>query len=452
MKSMRVLHLPESYLPWTTGGKEVYCHALARTLAEAGVENHVAIHQHPAEPEPLGLSRHEGIATHVLPPLPGYGSRRSSYTNEFDALPGFAALLDEVRPDVVHFHDHGGSASLSHLRAVQARGCRTVLTFHSPGQTCPQRELLRYGRIPCDGEVLLRRCTTCRLTVSGVPRPFSDAAALVEWPELDPWSGSAVQRVLTARLTTRLFRQSLREFIRLADSAVALADWSRDVLRRNGCPETKLRLIRTGVPAASAVSSRVRFPERKSLRVVCSGRCVRIKGFHVLVDAVKLLPADFPVQVNFLSPSWQDAYGESLRRRIEGDPRFAPPRFVPSADVSSVLAEMDVAVVPSLWLETGPLTVLEAFGAGLPVVGSRLGGIAELVRDGADGWLFSPGDAAELAACLRRLVENPTLLASCAANIRPPRTFRHVGADYLRLYQDLTENCAAAENTAASPP
>jgi glycosyltransferase involved in cell wall biosynthesis len=440
--SIRVLHLPESYLPWTTGGKEVYCHALARALAQAGVENHVAIHQHPAAPEPLGLSWHEGIATHVLPPLPGFGSRRSSYTSEFDALPGFAELLDELRPDLVHFHDHGGSGSLSHMRVVRARGCRIVLTFHSPGQSCPQRELLRYGRIPCDGEVLLQRCTACRLTVSGVPRPFSDAVSLVEWPGLDPWSASPVKRVLTARFTTRLFRQSLREFIRLADAAVVLADWSHDVLRRNGCPEAKLHLVRTGVPAASAVISRVRFPERKPLRIVCSGRCVRIKGFHVLVEAVKLLPADFPVQVHFLSGPWDDAYGASLRRRIEGDARFQPPRFVPSAEIPSVLAEMDLAVVPSLWLETGPLTVLEAFAAGLPVIGSRLGGIAELVRDGVDGWLFPPDDAAELAACLRRLVEQPALLPSSAANIRPPRTFRDVGADHLRLYEDLTGNPA----------
>ena len=441
---MRILHLPENFLPWTTGGKEVYCHSLARKLIEAGIETHVAIHQKPGEVDVPGLFWHEGVPVHVLPPMAGAASRRSAYTKEFDEVPGLEELLDELRPDIVHFHDQGSGSSLSHMRLVKAHGCRIVLTCHSPGQTCPQRELLRYGRIPCDGEVLLQRCAACRLTVSGVPRPISDAVSLVEWPGINPWSASPVSRVLTARLTTRLFRESLREFIRLTDAVIVLAQWSAGVWRINGCPESKLHLIRTGGPAAYTGIFPPRFPERKPLRIVCSGRCVRIKGFHVLVEAIQSLPADFPVQVQFLSATWTDQYAEDLRRRIEGDARFLPPRFVAPAEVLSVVAEMDVAVVPSLWLETGPLTVLDAFAARVPVIGSRLGGIAELVRDGVDGLLFSPGHAAELAACIRGLVENPDRLRALAENIRAPRTFREIGAEHLRLYHDLMGSPAVA--------
>jgi glycosyltransferase involved in cell wall biosynthesis len=434
---LRVLHLPQSALPWTPGGKEVYGQSLARDLTAAGVENRIAIHQHLEEKEPLGFSTLDGIGISVLPQLPGHGSRKSQFTREYDQLPGFAELLDEFQPDLVHFHDQKNGASVSHLRAVKARGGCAVLSYHSPEQSCVQRELMREGRIPCDGAVRPGRCTFCRTTVNGVPRPLRDIASWVEWPGIDPWSDSPLARMLTARKVTRMFRDSLQEHLRLTDAIVCLAEWSLEVWRRNGCPEEKLHLIRTGGPETYAGNRPVKFPGRKPMRIVCSGRCVPNKGFRVLVDAVQLLPRDYPVEVCFLSPEWVGDHAEELSRQIEGDARFLPPRSARPEEVLSVLAEMDVAVVPSVWFETGPLAVLDAFAAGLPVIGTRLGGIAELVRDGVDGLLFPPWNAAKLASCIRGLVENPGRLRELTGKVRTLRTSRETAAEYLRLYQSL---------------
>jgi glycosyltransferase involved in cell wall biosynthesis len=61
---------------------------------------------------------------------------------------------------------------------------------------------------------------------------------------------------------------------------------------------------------------------------------------------------------------------------------------------------MDVLVVPSLWMETGPITVLEAWAAGIPVIGSNRGGIREWIDEFGGGRLFPPGDAKALASIL----------------------------------------------------
>jgi glycosyltransferase involved in cell wall biosynthesis len=416
---------------------------LAWELTAAGIENRIAIHQHPEEEEPVGFSIHEGIGISVLPRLPGHGSRRAKFTRTYEALPGFAELLDEFQPDLVHFHDQKNGASLSHLRAVKARGCRAVLSYHAPEQTCPQGELMRNGRIPCDGAVRLRRCTRCRMAANGVPRPLSDLASWVEWPGINPWSASPLSRYLTGRLATRLFRESLREHLHLTDAVVCLAEWSLEVWRRNGCPEEKLHFIRTGGPETYAGDLPPKFPERKTMRIVCSGRCDPNKGFQVLVDAVQLLPRDFPVEICFLSPSWTGTHAEELSRQMKGDPRFLPPRSAQPREVLSALAEMDLAIVPSVCLETGPLTVLDAFAAGLPVIGSRLGGVSELIRDGVDGLLVAPANAAELASSIRGLVENPKRLRELAGKVRTLRTSREVAADYLRLYRSLLAGSAA---------
>jgi glycosyltransferase involved in cell wall biosynthesis len=285
--------------------------------------------------------------------------------------------------------------------------------------------------------VQLQRCTTCRLSASGVLRPLSDAVALAEWPGLNPWSESPLARVMTARKMTRLFRDSLRQFIEMADAIVILAEWSREVWLRNGAPKEKIHLIRTGGRSAYAPKSGPMFPERKPLRIACVGRCTQIKGFHLLVEAVKQLPADVAIEVHFLGPYWDGDYGQRLAKRMADDGRFMTPRLVPNAELLPVLAEMDIVAIPSLWMETGPLTLFDAFAAGVPVIGSRLGGLREVVRDGTDGILFDVGDVAELAQAIGDLYAHPSHLQELRANVRQSRTFCEIAQETVLLYKQL---------------
>src|SRR5262249_36057242 len=92
-----------------------------------------------------------------------------------------------------------------------------------------------------------------------------------------------------------------------------------------------------------------------------------------------------------------------VRKLAGGAPRiaFAPP--LARSEVAAVMARHDALMVPSLWLETGPLVILEAQAAGLYVVGSRLGGIAELIAEGGGGELVGAGSTrAGRAAAARR--------------------------------------------------
>ena len=87
-------------------------------------------------------------------------------------------------------------------------------------------------------------------------------------------------------------------------------------------------------------------------------------------------------------------------------------------DIPAILAKLDAVIVPSLWYENRPFVILEARQVGVPVIASRLGGLAEAVEEGRDGWLFEPGDAADLAARLQACVDAPETLA--ALDTRPP--------------------------------
>jgi GT2 family glycosyltransferase len=99
-----------------------------------------------------------------------------------------------------------------------------------------------------------------------------------------------------------------------------------------------------------------------------------------------------------------------------------------------VLADLDVVVVPSIWIENAPFIIREAFAARVPVVASNLGGMAEMVRDGADGLLFPAGDASALAAALRRLLDEPQLLPALRAGIRRPMSIEEDAASLREIY------------------
>jgi glycosyltransferase involved in cell wall biosynthesis len=98
---------------------------------------------------------------------------------------------------------------------------------------------------------------------------------------------------------------------------------------------------------------------------------------------------------------------------------------------------MDVLAVPSLWPENSPLVIHEAFQAGLPVVGSRLGGTADLVADGTNGLLYEAFSAADLAAALRRLLDEAGLLDRLAAGVPAVKSIDQDAGEWEERYRRL---------------
>jgi glycosyltransferase involved in cell wall biosynthesis len=88
-------------------------------------------------------------------------------------------------------------------------------------------------------------------------------------------------------------------------------------------------------------------------------------------------------------------------------------------------------------METGPLVLLEAFAAGVPVLGAHLGGIAELVRDGVDGVLVAPDDFSAWAGAIARLAANPHIVRELRGNITAPRSIEAVADDMAEVYSAL---------------
>ena len=137
------------------------------------------------------------------------------------------------------------------------------------------------------------------------------------------------------------------------------------------------------------------------------GRLSEEKGVHTLAEAWRGL-ADIPLRIAGDGPlagiSWPR--GVTWLGNLSRD------------SVSALMKDARIVIVPSICFEIGPLTVLEAFAAGTPVIASDLGSMAERVTHGRTGLLFRPGDAEDLARQVRWAFDRPEELRAMRANAR----------------------------------
>jgi len=426
---LRLLHLSNDLYPRVTGGTEIFIDHLIDAQRQLKPTPSILWAAHEA---PLSSSDHASQARfsseQLLFPSIQPGNRRQQVASTAAEISGFSELLQEFRPDVVHLHSWSDHCGLSHARAVKDAGIRLVVTVHAPGFSCIKGNLIDASGAICDGVLRERRCTRCRLHNGGMPRWIAGAVALQSgWP-LDAEVAGSLAHVLTARQLTGAFQAAWRELAELADGIHVLAEWSRDVLLRNGTPLEKIHLIRTAGP--SPLPPRQRRPMQDGvLRLVYWGRCHPVKGLDLVVEAILGLSKDAPIQLDFFGPYWADKYGRDLHSRIDGDSRFRLCGSVPNDQLLPLLQAYDLAVVPSTWLETGPLTVLEAFAAGLPVAGSDLGGIKELLAGGAGHLL--PTHAKSWQQFLQEMLISPEELKPPATFVR---SFSAVATELLQVY------------------
>jgi glycosyltransferase involved in cell wall biosynthesis len=446
---MKTLHVTFSYPPDPPGGTELYVGALCRALEAQGGDAIVAA------PGPKNERyAHGGLSVRRFVTQAHLANINAIYgVGDAAAADAFDDILSEERPDLVHQHALTPACSVRLVQRAKQRGLPVVFTYHTPTTTCQRGTLLEWGSTPCDGRLDVERCTACTLHGLGLGRAASSTLARV------PGQGGRLIGSLglaggawTALRMSSLMRErhdASRLLFTSVDAFVALTPWVEELLVANGVP--RKRIVR--VPHGIAFEPRAPRPVRPSgrLRLAHLGRVDPVKGTRLLIEAMRLVP-DAPIDLDVFGVVQHHAGAdllEGLRTLASGDPRV---RFLPSLDHGTVierLAEYDMLAVPSQWMETGPLVVLEAFAAGVPVLGSALGGIADKVANRVDGLLVRPHDSVQAwGQALAECAGTPGLVADLTRGVLEPRSVADVAGDMLALYTDLTLPGAGASRAA----
>jgi glycosyltransferase involved in cell wall biosynthesis len=434
---MRIVQAVGWYFPSSVGGTEVYVAALARRLQGAGHEVLIAA------PDAVVRSErtydYEGVQVYRYPIEAPPTRNEAQGRVAARGAERFHGWLQRVRPDVVHAHTFVTGLGLAELRAAKALGSRVIATTHaaSLGFTCARGTMMRWGTELCSGRVSRVTCTACQLDHRGLTRPLGYAAALVP-PALGAVARHVPGPIGTAVGMTELIthnQHAQREMLTLVDRYVVLTEWARSALLANGGSPDKIIVNRLGV----------RFPPPPRLggapgplTVAYIGRFEAIKGVEDFARAIAAVPTTLPIRFEFHGPVRNRAEMTALERMKLLAGRDAWVTIGPELDaegVQSVLGRIDLLCSPSRVVEGGPTIALEANAAGVPVVGTDLPGLSEIVTQNVNGRLVPPGDWKALARVFRELAADRSIVQRWRDALGPVRTMDDVTDDYMRLYE-----------------
>jgi glycosyltransferase involved in cell wall biosynthesis len=278
----------------------------------------------------------------------------------------FANLLDKTQPDIIHFHNVYGRLSTSILGVAKKRGIPAVLTVHDYKVVCPSYLMLKNGK-PCtdclDGGYY--RCATNRCHKGNL------AASMVYSIE-----------AYYARATDHY--SAISEFL-------CPSQFIADLLKRSGIHSGRVTYH------ANCVEPNAYEPSYEGQYVLYVGRLSHEKGIPTLVRA--MLGTGIPLRIAGTGPM------EGTLREMaksEGD-SIVLEGHCEGARLKDLYRNAAFVVVPSEWFENAPMAVLESFAYGKPVIGTRIGGIPEMINEGQHGHLVDSGAIEQLRAAITRL-------------------------------------------------
>jgi glycosyltransferase involved in cell wall biosynthesis len=348
----------------------------------------------------------------------------------------FGEHLRQRGTDVVHvFHlRHLGADLIDEVR-LQGRGL--VVSLMDFWFLCPRVILMRADGSPCSGPPDGGRgCLPCHapeLAASASQHAASvealAAAGALRGASQPSWE-------IVPRLVSLLDRAAyLRARLLMADAIVAPTEFLRAMFVQNGVPAGRIHchdygIDTTGIAAGAAAARSAARP----LTFGFFGTFVEHKGPHLLVAAMAKVRGDCRVVLRGRATDFPE-YAAPLLAAAARDPRIQVLPPFDRAGMPAAFGAIDVLVVPSTWHENAPFVVLEARAAGLPVIASDFGGLAEVVRDGIDGDRFRPGDVDQLAQCLRRLLEEPQRVRRYRAAVTPPKSIAAATTEFETHYR-----------------
>lgn len=279
------------------------------------------------------------------------------------------ALLEQTRPEIVHFHNIYHQLTPALIKVARDFGCKTVLTAHDYKIMCPSYSMLRDGKV-CDA------CVT-----GSVFNAFRYRCQ----------EGSASKSLL---LSLEATWQYIAQNYQALDVIVSPSEFLRSELKRS-LPDSRIDVIVNGIDDSHT-------PEagKDEGYLLYVGRLSREKGVPTLARAHRLMRNHMPLKIVGHGPLYDEMVVDYPNAEFLGYVQQGPA-------LDALIQNARAVVLPSECYENCSMAVLEAMSFARAVVGARIGGIPEQVRHGVEGLLFEPGNAQDLADALDVMAENP---------------------------------------------
>lgn len=332
-------------------------------------------------------------------------AERVIYSREANAK--VRTLIADTKPDVAHIHGIAHETSPSILPAIKAAGIPIVQTLHDYKLVCPNTNFVSQGQLceACKGHrfynVIRNRCKRGSLAAS--------VLAGIE---------------AYSHQVTQIYERNV-------DTFIAPSRFLRDKVNEHG-----VRTDIAFIPNFVHVDSFVPCYDADNYFVFI-GRLVDVKGIRTLVEAMR------SVRDTKLYIAGSGELESELRAMIDAEnlDHVQLLGHLDKEQLTTLIQRATGTIVPSEWYENCPMSVLESFAWGTPVIGANIGGIPELVRPGESGLLFEPGSVDQLAEAIHYAVAHPDQMQAMGRQARAQVERYHNPTTHyeqtIALYQSL---------------
>jgi glycosyltransferase involved in cell wall biosynthesis len=310
-------------------------------------------------------------------------------------------LIEIYKPDIAHIHLFLGGLTTSILKVLTHYKIPVIHTAHDYRLICPSY-LCMNGKgnvcIKCISDKFYLRCTLNKCSEGNYSQSL----------------------MLTFDSYFRKYFINPKNFI---DHFIFVSSFSRTKhIQFDQAYNFKSSLLYNFIPDLKKIDAN----SSKGKYFLYFGRLSREKGVEFLIDAVR----DINVEIKIVGTG--PLYSSLEKKKPENVQLVG---YKSGDELKNLIDNASFVVVPSQWYENNPLTILESFSFGKPVIGSSIGGIPELIKDGENGFLFKPDDKIGLLSAIRKAEEmNADEYKSFSENAR---AFAEENFDPDKYYKEL---------------
>ncbi len=290
----------------------------------------------------------------------------------FEAKAKMKQLIDKFKPDLSHFHIFQHQISPSVFGPLRDKKVPIILTLHDLKPICPNYKYYVNGEV-------------CELCSGGkFYNCFKNKCT----------KGSTLGSLIN---TIEMYFHGFMGYYKNVDKYIAVSHFYKQKMIEAGFPENKINYLPNYIDA-----SEFNHQDEDKGYMLYFGRLSEEKGIATYLDSA-IINSDIPYYIVGTGPLEEELKEQAKKAQIDNVHFLG---FKSGEELKTLLSQSTCVVVPSEWYENCPMTVLEAFASGRPVIGAQIGGIPELIEKSVDGFLFQPGNTEQLTDKIRWIWDN----------------------------------------------
>ena len=296
------------------------------------------------------------------------------YFYNFDAVAKLKKLIKDQKPDIAHLHNITGQLTPAIIRVLKKHNIPIIMTLHDYRLICPNSQLYSQREIcyRCQGgkyyNCLLRKC---------VHNSF----------------GKSLLAMLESYLNNKFLN-----YYKHIDLFIAPSQYMKEISARFGIPENKIKVIYNFIPKDINISLKTDSKQTENY-LLYFGRLSKEKGIDVLIDAFKEVK-EYNLKIVGSGLEFENIQ-QKIKKLSLTNIELLGPKY--EKELQELIKGAKAVIIPSVWQENMPYSLLESLDVGKIVIASNIGGMKEVIIDGQNGFLFKPGDSIELVNKIKNL-------------------------------------------------